>query len=55
MNMKKLLILGQGVGVISTSEELITTHKLEEIYGISFLRSETGGMRWATPYKGTHD
>ena len=50
--MKKILVLSQGVGVLSTPDELISTRKLDEIYGVTFVRAGASGVRWATPLRG---
>jgi ABC-type Mn2+/Zn2+ transport system ATPase subunit len=43
---EKILLVHDGRVISTTADEIFQTRKLEEIYGLPFVHSESGGIRW---------
>ena len=50
---QRILLFHNGAVIPVTSEEIVKTNKLEEIYGVPFVQMEQGGQRWAVPARKT--
>ena len=48
---EKILVFKGGAVIETTSDELIHTKKLEDIYGVPFVYHEEAGVRWAAPIR----
>lgn len=46
---KRILLFHQGQVIATTSDEILKTKRLEEIYGIPFVQMERDGQRWVVP------